>query len=269
MKHYITLFVIVIFIHDCCSSQFLRDLTANTVKPTGVASANCISTGATDKSVKFEGEVTGTFTEVAEAEAKDMNVKFKTSSGTAVGSNCALTTEGELTCTIKTAPTTVTTYTIELENDFTLKVDTSDNITEQLLKFKLENAVSFTTATAIIGVDATQTDKDKKVNYDEAKEEDLAFSVKFDADVTAETVPKVKANSKELTCTVDSTDAKIAKCKFTKEQLPTKDGKETKYDVTFVNACSTESATGITVTVSNSAFVTFKAALMFLGLFLL
>ena len=268
MKSYFTLFVIAVLIRDCCSSQFLRDLADNTVKPTKVISANCISTSAENPSVTLEGEVAGTITPITVK--ADMGVKFKPSpTGTAVTSECTITAKGELTCSIA-KQTAAVTYTIELEDNFPLKQDDSETpvTTEELLEFKIENAVSFVEG-AVIGVDATQTDKDKSVNYDDAKEEDLAFSIKFNTDVTATTIPKVKANTKELQCTVDATNAKLAKCIFTKEQLPLKDDKETKYEVTFVNACSTESATGITVTVSNSAFVTFKVALVFLGLFLL
>ena len=269
MKYYITLFVIALFTQNCCSNQFLRNLDASTLKPTKVVT-NCISTEADDKTVKLEGEVEGTITAIETADAKDMGITFTPASGTAATSTCTLSTEGELTCTLNPVPAAAATYTIEAEEDFELKKDeTSSEVTEKLLAFKLENAVSFTTEATILGVDATQTDKEKAVNYDEAKEEDLAFSVKFDADLTADALPKIKANSKELTCTVDATDAKIAKCTFTKEQLPLKDDKTTKYEVTFVNACSTETKTGVTVTVSNSAFVTFKVALMFLGLFLL
>lgn len=267
MKYYITLFVIALFTQNCCSNQFLRNLDASTLKPTKVV-ANCISTGADDKTVKLEGEVEGTITEITTEE--DMGITFTPAGGSAVTSKCKLSNKGVLSCTLDTAPTAAATYTIEAEEDFELKKDeTSSEVTEKLLAFKLENAVSFTTETTILGVDATQTDKEKAVNYDEAKEEDLAFSVKFDANLKADALPKIKANSKELTCTVDATDAKIAKCTFTKEQLPLKDDKTTKYEVTFVNACSTETKTGVTVTVSNSAFVTFKVALMFLGLFLL
>ena len=269
MKSYFTLFVIAVLIRDCCSSQFLRDLADNTVKPTKVISANCISTSTENPSVTLEGEVAGTITPITDKD--DMGVKFKPSTGNAVTSECTITAKGELTCSI-VKQTAAVTYTIELEDNFPLKQDKSvpDSpvTTEELLEFKIENAVSFVEG-AVIGVDATQTDKDKSVNYDDAKEEDLAFSIKFNTDVTATTIPKVKANAKELQCTVDATNAKLAKCIFTKEQLPLKDDKETKYEVTFVNACSTESATGITVTVSNSAFVTFKVALVFLGLFLL
>ena len=271
MKYYITLFVIALFTQNCCSNQFLRNLDADvsTVKPTKVTSANCISTKATDPSVKLEGEVEGTFTPTTDPAIK-MNIQFKTADA-AVDSKCKITDKGVLTCKIDTLPQAITTYSIELENDFTLQTDETetDKVTEKLLKFKLENAVTFTTAETIIGVDATQADKDKSVNYDDAKEGDLAFSVKFGADLTKDTLPKIKANAKELTCAVDTTDAKIVKCTFTKEQLPLKDDKTTKYDVTFVNACSTETPTGVTVTVSNSAFVTFKVALLFLGLFLL
>ena len=267
MKSYFTIFVIAVLIRDCCSSQFLRDLVDNTVKPTKVISANCISISTENPSVTLEGEVAGTITPITVKD--DMGVEFQPPTGAAVTSECTITAKGELTCSIA-KQTTAVTYTIELKDDFPLKQDTSNppETTEQLLKFKIENAVSFVNG-AVIGVDATQTDKDKSVNYDDAKEEDLAFSIKFDTDLTATTIPKVKANTKELQCTVDATDAKLAKCTFTKEQLPLKDGEETKYEVTFVNACSTETATGITITVSNSAFVTFKVALMFLGLFLL
>ena len=267
MKYYITLFVIALFTQNCCSNQFLRDLADSTVKPTKVIN-NCISTEATDKSVKLEGEVEGTITEIAAAAPVNMGITFTPATGTPVTSTCSLTAKGELTCALTTPPAAAATYTIEAANDYELKKDETSGDTQKLLKFKLENAVIFTTAT-ILGVDATQTDKEKAVNYDEAKEEDLAFSVKFDADLTADTLPKIKANTKELTCAIDTTDAKIAKCTFTKEQLPLKDDKTTKYEVTFVNACSTETQTGVTVTVSNSAFVTFKVALMFLGLFLL
>ena len=268
MKYYISLFVIALFTQNCCSNQFLRNLDASTLKPTKVVT-NCISTEADDKTVKLEGEVEGTITAIETADAKDMGITFTPASGTAATSTCTLSTEGELTCTLNPVPAAAATYTIEAKTEFVLQKDDQQATTEKLLAFKLENAVSFTTETTILGVDATQADKEKAVNYDEAKEEDLAFSVKFDADLTADALPKIKANSKELTCTVDATDAKIAKCTFTKEQLPLKDDKTTKYEVTFVNACSTETKTGVTVTVSNSAFVTFKVALMFLGLFLL
>ena len=200
-----------------------------------------------------------------------MNIQFKPVTGTAVDSKCKITDKGILTCTIDTLPEALTTYSIELADDFPLKTDeTNQNtVTEKLLKFKLENAVSFTPVETILGVDANQADKYKSINYDDAEEGDLDFSIKFGADLTADTLPKIKANAKELKCAVDTTNAKIVKCTFTKEQLPIKDDKTTKYDVTFVNACSTETPTGVTVTVSNSAFVTFKVALLFLGLFLL
>ena len=102
MKYYITLFVIALFTQNCCSNQFLRGLTDNTVKPTKVVTT-CISTGAADKTVKLEGEVGGTITAIETA--KDMGIKFTPAGGSAVTSTCTLSATGELTCTLTTVPT--------------------------------------------------------------------------------------------------------------------------------------------------------------------
>ena len=255
-----TLVILFAFaIGTCYNNQFLRNLADVTVSK--VTSDNCVDLVSGAQIVLAATAASGTATAVTTA--TDLGITLEAGTDK-ITTKCTMTAELVITCTTEKAAATATSAV-----QYSVKV-TEKTVTDKFKTTTLTNAI-----THKAGVNkpiATQADAAKKINYGEAKEEDLAFTIEFGADVGA-TVPKVKANTKELTCTKDSENGKKLKCTFDEETLPAdKDDseKEVAYPVTYTNECGTESSTGITVTVSSSAFNTLsKFALLIVGLFLL
>lgn len=259
-----TLVILFAFaIGTCYNNQFLRNLVDVTVSK--VTSDNCVDLVSGAQIVLAATVASGTATAVSTA--TDLGITLVAGAET-IPTTCTMTAELVITCTTgaaATASTTAVQYSVKVAADKSVESDTFKATT-------LTNAIAHKTGVVLNKPSATQADAAKKINYGEAKEEDLAFTIEFGADVGT-TVPKVKANTKELTCTKDSENGKKVKCTFDEETLPAdKDDaeKEVAYPVTYTNECGTESPTGITVTVSSSAFNTLsKFALLIVGLFLL
>ena len=254
-----TLVILFAFaIGTCYNNQFLRNLVDVTVSK--VTSDNCVDL-VLGAQIVLAATASGTATAVSQA--ADLGISLEAGDDK-ITTTCTMTTELVITCTTGKAAATTTSAV-----QYSVKVAEKTVGTDTFKATTLTNAITHKTFNKPI---ATQADAAKKINYGEAKEEDLAFTIEFGADVGT-TVPKVKANTKELTCTKDSENGKKVKCTFDEETLPADkdDGeKEVAYPVTYTNECGTESSTGITVTVSSSAFATLsKFALLIVGLFLL
>ena len=245
-----TLVILFAFaIGTCYNNQFLRNLADVTVSK--VTSDNCVDLTLGAQIVLAATAASGTASAVSTA--TDLGITLEAGTDT-ITTKCTMTAELVITCTTEKAAATSTSavqYSVKVAADKTVDSDTFKTTT-------LTNAITHKAGVVLNKPSATQADAAKKINYGEAKEEDLAFTIEFGADVGT-TVPKVKANTKELTCTKDSENGKKVKCTFDEETLPAdKDDaeKEVAYPVTYTNECGTESPTGITVTVSSSAFNT-------------
>ena len=281
-----TIFVIA-FVFGFCQSAFLRELTedAITLNVDKVISEVCFNM-AKDATFKLSVKEKQTITAI---DGKPELVQVISSDATksdTITTTCSMGTDASITCTLGKAAANEVSYDIKLATDQEVQKGTAQKeestpeeeqdrlLTETettvptitLKSFELKKAITHTTK-ANIGVAATQTDAAKKIDY--SGDDELKFSVTFAADVSA-SIPKIKANSKELTCEVDSEKKEQVNCSFKEEDLPVADGKEeTAYEVTYVNVCGTESQTGVTVTVSSAAYTALKVGMFMLSLLLL
>ena len=269
-----TIFVIA-FIFGFCQSSFLRELTDINLNVDKVVSEVCL-TMAANTEFKLSVKETQTITAL---DGKPVGIQVISSDATkneTLDTTCSMATDASITCTLDTKASHEVAYDIKLTSDETVQgAATGTRLLEEtstptiiLKAFELKKALTHTTKTNI-GVAGTQTDAAKKIDY--SGDDELKFSVTFAADVSA-SVPKIKANSKELTCEVDSEKKAQVNCSFKQEDLPAdkndKD-KEVPYEVTYVNVCGTESPTGVTVTVSSAGYTALKLGIFMLSLFLL
>ena len=275
-----TIFVIA-FIFGFCQSSFLRELTdgAITLNVDKVVSEVCLNMAA-NAEIKLSVKEKQTITKI---ENKPVGVQVISSDSTktdTITTTCSIETDASITCKLGAAAKHEISYDIKLAQDQVVQEASTPGQDRRLLTettptptpsitvkaFELKKALTHTTKTNI-GVAGTQTDAAKKIDY--SGDDELKFSVTFAADVSA-SVPKIKANSKELTCEVDSEKKAQVNCSFKEEDLPVADGeKETAYPVSYVNACGTESPTGVTVTVSSAGYTALKVGMFMLSLLLL
>lgn len=271
-----TIFVIA-FIFGFCQSSFLRELTDEgiTLNVDKVVSEVCFNM-AKDATFKLSVKEKQTITKI---ENKPVGVQVISSDSTktdTITTTCSMETDASITCKLGAAAKHEVSYDIKLAEDKVVqeastpsaRLLTGETPTPSITvkAFDLKKALTHTTKTNI-GVAATQTDAAKRIDY--SGDDELKFSVTFAADVSA-SVPKIKANSKELTCAVDSEKKAQVNCSFKEEDLPVADGAtETAYPVSYVNVCGTESQTGVTVTVSSAGYTALKVGMFMLSLLLL
>ena len=272
-----TIFVIA-FIFGFCQSSFLRELTDEgiTLNVDKVVSEVCFNMAA-DATFKLSVKEKQTMTAKTDKPDGVQVISSDATKAQTIETTCSMGTDASITCKLKTAAANEVSYDIKLATDKVVQeaqaatpgrllTDATATPSITLKAFELKKALTHTTKTNI-GVAATQTDAAKRIDY--SGDDELKFSVTFAADVSA-SVPKIKANSKELTCAVDSEKKAQVNCSFKEEDLPVADGAtETAYPVSYVNVCGTESQTGVTVTVSSAGYTALKVGMFMLSLLLL
>ena len=271
---------VIAFVFGFCQSAFLRELTedAITLNVDKVISEVCFNM-AKEATFKLSVKEKQTITAIDDLPEDVQVISSDATKSDTIETTCSMDTDASITCKLGEAAKHEVSYDIKLAKDqevqkgttqgggqTRLLTDTTPVPSITLKSFELKKVITHTTK-ANIGVAATQTDAAKKIDY--SGDDELKFSVTFAADVSA-SVPKIKANSKELTCEVDSEKKEQVNCSFKEEDLPVADGKEeTAYEVTYVNVCGTESQTGVTVTVSSAAYTALKVGMFMLSLLLL